>query len=78
MMAPDGSDVTRITDCPSSEFNPFRLPDGSQVTFSWPFESTAEIYVIDANDIYDCSDQVQLTDAPGNDYVGTWSPDGAK
>ena len=34
MMAPDGSDVTRITDCPSSEFNPFRLPDGSQVTFS--------------------------------------------
>ncbi|MCH8310509.1 MAG: PD40 domain-containing protein [Chloroflexi bacterium] len=69
----NGGHPTNLTNSALGEFGPYVSPDGRKIAFSWPVEtSNGDVYVMDA----DGSNRIQLTNVPGNDYSGNWSPDG--
>ncbi len=67
-MAPDGSNVVRVTEDPGHDVEPTWAPDGSKIAFA----RNDRIYVMDA----DGANQRPLTDGDGYDSDPSWSPDG--
>lgn len=82
VMNADGSGVTRVTNRPdTSSYFPTWSPDGQRIAFqSTAFGSGSGNIV--AVDIYainlDGSNQVRLTNDPGDDLGPKWSPDGSR
>ncbi len=72
VIAPDGSDLTRLTDSTASEQYPVFSPDGSKIAFVSDGSSDNNIYVMDT----DGGNQTQLTTDGGSEP--TWSPDGSQ
>jgi Tol biopolymer transport system component len=64
----DGSNLTRLA---SGAF-PTWSPDGSRIAFNGMDDDGEEIWVMNA----DGTDQVNITNSPGNDFWPDWSPDG--
>jgi Tol biopolymer transport system component len=74
-MNADGSNPTRLTNNPASDFSPAWSADGTKIAFSSTREgSSGTIYVM--ND--DGTGVTKLTTAPYQDLDPTWSPDGTK
>jgi len=76
MNASDGSNVTNLTNNPSSyEFFPAWSPDGTQIAFGSNRDFNGEIYVMNAAD---GSSQTNLTNHSSGDLYPAWSPDGTQ
>jgi Tol biopolymer transport system component len=76
-VAPDGTDLLRLTTDASGNFSPSWSADGSRIAFASYRDGSFEIYVMDA----DGANQVRLTsntDTFTDDGNPTWSPDGTK
>jgi Tol biopolymer transport system component/streptogramin lyase len=69
-MAPDGSNVTRVTpDLPGDAFHAAWSPDGTRIAFDMEFD----IYVIDVG-----SGDVNALTSDGMSSTPAWSPDGTR
>jgi Tol biopolymer transport system component len=66
---PDGTDLTRLTHSPASEFDPSWSPDGSQIAYRSDRGDESEIWVMNA----DGTGQRRLTAG----LSPAWSPDGS-
>ncbi|MEN8145460.1 MAG: DUF5050 domain-containing protein [Gemmatimonadota bacterium] len=73
-MNADGSDITRLTDTPASEYYPFFSPDGSRITYFQADGDRSVIYVMDA----DGGNPRKLTDEETINADPDWTPDGAQ
>ena len=73
-MAPDGSDVIRLTNIAADDERPGWSPDSTKLVFGSRRGGNADIYVMNA----DGSGLVRLTTHAGEDYAPQWSADGAK
>ena len=76
-VAPDGSDVRRLTDTPGPELFPTFSPDGSTIAYVTEDDGVHDIGVMGA----DGSTPTPLTaddDPSFDDYHPTWSPDGSR
>lgn len=73
-IAPDGTNVTRITRDLAHDFLPAISPDGTRIAFARGSPSTSDLYVVDS----DGGDLSRLTDLAGYENTPTWSPDGAR
>jgi len=69
----DGSNVTRLTNNPTTDQNPDWSPDGSMIAFESDRTGTYEIYTMNA----DGSLQTQITKL-GHCYGPQWSPNGSR
>jgi TolB protein len=83
VMDADGSNLARLTSTEGQESYAFWSPDGARISYTGvekeaPIEASGgenyEIYTIDP----DGTDIRQLTDDPGYDFEGWWSPDSRK
>jgi len=72
VMAPDGSEVTRLTDAQGRDTSPNWSPDGRKIAFVSERDGNFEVYVMNA----DGSEPVRLTQSAGYEWSPTWSPDG--
>ena len=81
----DGSNRVQLTDWPGDEQPGGWSPDGSRVLINSRIlissdqdvnsdQHGQDVFVVDA----DGSNRVQLTDWPGDEYAGGWSPDGSR
>jgi Tol biopolymer transport system component len=69
---PDGADVTRVVSL-GTERAPVWSPDGRRLLFERVMlDGTSDIWTVD-----DGTSFRNLTDSPGNDLYGAWSPDGS-
>ena len=73
-MAPDGSDIRRITDLGLVYGRPSWSSDGSKLAFGAMVNGSYEVFIADA----DGGGLVQLTDQPGIDWEPWLSPDGSQ
>jgi len=73
-MLSDGSDVRRLTDNETRDFNPSWSPDGSRIAFYSNRDGDYEIYTM----ALDGSDVRQLTNNETDDFAHSWSPDGSR
>jgi len=73
-VAPDGTNVTRLTRDLAFDALPAFSPDGSRVAFSRGGPATSDLYLVDG----DGADLVQLTDLEGFEHSPTWSADGTR
>jgi Tol biopolymer transport system component len=73
-MAPDTSDLRRLTAAPGEDFGPAWSADGSRIAFTSERDGNQEIYVMDA----DGSNETRLTESPGADLQPAWAPDGRR
>ena len=73
-IAPDGTQVNRLT--ANSVGNDFAnwSPDGTKLAFNSWRDGNIEIYTMNP----DGSGQLRLTNYPGSDYVNTWTANGMK
>lgn len=67
----DGSNLTKLTNTPESEFQPQFCPDGEKIAFTNTAEGRQNICLMNL----DGSDKAQLTN-DGVSFFPTWSPDG--
>ncbi len=74
VMAPDGSDIRRITDLGLVYGRPSWSSDGSKLAFGAMVNGSYEVFIADA----DGGGLVQLTDQPGIDWEPWLSPDGSQ
>jgi CSLREA domain-containing protein len=74
VMNPDGSNQTRLTNNPGSNFFPSFSPDGSKIVFGSARDGNSEIYVMNS----DGSNQTRLTSNTAVDTFPAFSPDGSK
>jgi TolB protein len=79
VMNADGSEQTRLTDNPATDFQPSWSPDGTKIAFSSDRSGASngwfEVYVMNA----DGSEQTRLTFSnPFFEGDPSWSPDGTK
>ncbi len=72
VIAPDGSNPTRLTHGPRIDAGPSWSPDGTQMIFHSNRAGEIDLYVMNA----DGSGQTNLTEEVGNGTFGAWSPDG--
>lgn len=83
VMNDDGSNVRRLTDTPMTVGSPNWSPDGQQIAFIMDLNSAEpgnpqglqqqfDIFVINA----DGTRQMNLTQHPAQDFLGSWSPNG--
>ncbi len=70
-MAADGSNQTRLTDHPSSDFSPSGSPDGQRIAFSRQTRNANWLYMMRAD-----GQNSQALDVEGGQVV--WSPDGTQ
>jgi Tol biopolymer transport system component len=71
---PDGTDLRRLTNNPSSDFGPAWSPDGTQIAFTSGRAGGAQIFVMRA----DGSNVRQLTFGGSENTWPSWSPDGTR
>lgn len=71
-MNADGSNLTNLTESPSSDWVPNWSPDGQKIAFSSDRDGDGEIYIMDK----DGSNLKKLTDNSVYDGRPRWSPDG--
>jgi TolB protein len=69
----DGTDLRRLTNNSTPDFDPAWSPDGKRIAFARAGQSGTDIFMMDA----DGTNVVQLTHGGGNTYP-TWSPDGRR
>jgi Tol biopolymer transport system component/alpha-tubulin suppressor-like RCC1 family protein len=74
LMAPDGSQPTRLTYEPADDIDPVWSPDGSRIAFSSNRDGDFEIYIMNR----DGTGVVQLTFNQADDVHPAWSPDGTR
>ena len=75
VMSADGSDVHRVTQGDSHNYNPVWSPDGKKIAFASTSDGNNEIYVMNA----DGTGLANLTNNAGTEsFVPGWSPDGRK
>jgi Tol biopolymer transport system component len=72
VMNADGTEITRLTDDPSMDFDSVWSPDGLYIAFRSHRDGNEEVYLMNA----DGTDQHNLSQAPGGDYSPAWSPEG--
>lgn len=72
VMAPDGSDVTRLTRRPADDWEPVWSPDGTRIAFESYHSGNLEVFVMNA----DGTGVTNLTNHPADDFLPAWSPDG--
>jgi len=70
VMGADGSNQTRLTNNPATDWTPSWSPDGSKIALESDRDGNFEIYVMDA----DGSNQTRLTNNPATDWMPSWSP----
>jgi CubicO group peptidase (beta-lactamase class C family) len=73
-VAPDGSDLTRITRDLAHDFVPAFSPDGARIAFARGEPATTDLYLVDS----DGEGLAQLTDLEGFEHSPIWSPDGGR
>jgi Tol biopolymer transport system component len=73
VMAPDGSEVTRLTETEGRDTSPNWSPDGEKIAFVTERDGNFEVYVMNA----DGSDPVRFTRSASYEWSPTWSPDGS-
>jgi Tol biopolymer transport system component len=73
-MNADGTEQTRLTVNPASDYEPVWSPDGTSILFRTYRVGIDEIYVMNA----DGSGQTNVTENPALDIHPAWSPDGSK
>jgi Tol biopolymer transport system component len=77
VISANGTELTRLTTNPGSEFDPSWSPDGAQIVYRdsrGGVNHNDEIYVMNA----DGSGQRNLSNHLANDWGPAWSPDGGK
>lgn len=74
VMAPDGTNPTRLSDGPGIDAGPSFSPDGSRIIFHGNRDGELDLFVMNA----DGSDETNITPGAGNAVFGAWSPDGTK
>ena len=74
LMAPDGSNQTRVTVGEVVDFNPSWSPDGTRLVFHSNRVSDSDIYVMED----DGTNVVRLTNNPAGNRNPAWSPDGTR
>lgn len=74
VMAPDGTNVTRLTDDPANDLDPAWSPDRQQIAFVSDREGDFDIYTINA----DGTNLVRLAAHKGRESHPVWSPDGQR
>jgi TolB protein len=72
-MAPDGTDVTRLTNSTGNDYGPTWSPDGAKVLFASDRAGGRDVYVINV----DGTGEQRLT-TNGLSDIAVWSPDGSK
>lgn len=70
-VAPNGSDLRRLTTDPAEDLDPAFSPDGSQLAFTSRRDGFWNLYILHLSD----GRLTQLTDHPHYDGAPTWSPD---
>ncbi|HEU0236704.1 MAG TPA: serine hydrolase [Candidatus Limnocylindrales bacterium] len=73
-IAPDGTDLTRLTRDLASDTRPALSPDGTRIAFARGDPSTTDLYLVNR----DGADLARLTDFGGFEHSPTWSPDGTR
>ena len=68
-MAKDGSEITRLTNLPGIvDLTPDWSPSGLQIVFASTRNGTHKIYKMNS----DGSDEIRLTNSPGDDLSPRW------
>ena len=70
----DGTEQTRLTLSPASDYEPVWSPDGTRILFRTLRDGNDEVYVMNA----DGSAQTNVTQNSAMDLHPNWSPDGTK
>ena len=73
-IAPDGSDLRRLTSHPAYECDPAWSPDSSRLAFTSAREGSFDVFTINA----DGTDERRLTFNSSADGSAWWSPDGRR
>jgi hypothetical protein len=73
VMNADGSDQTRITSDPASDFYPAWSPDGTKIVFERYTGNSLDIYTMNS----DGSGETNITNSSQWEYEPAWSPDGS-
>ena len=75
VMAPDGSNQTRLTVDPGSDFTPAIAPDGAKIAFASTRSGQRDLFLMDS----DGGNAVNLTNTPDAlEDSPVWSPDGSR
>ncbi|MCP4429156.1 MAG: hypothetical protein GY803_32115, partial [Chloroflexi bacterium] len=73
-MAPDGSNLRRLTNDPFEDTDPAYSPDGTKIAFASRRDNNWDVYILDLLS----GEQTRLTNSPHYDGAPTWSPDGKR
>lgn len=73
-VAPDGSDLRRLTDDRDQERDPAWSPDGKKLAFAARRNRNWDVYLLNTED----GAVARLTDSPAYDGAPAWSPDGER